>query len=121
MKLVSYLREETDQLAILVDGLLYHTQELHPDLPNNMGMFLMMWEDVIDIAKQADALLKTGKNPGSAIGIPVGNVQLLSPVPFPTSCRVLLTSVAFTSPFLSSIRTSLREVYPRIFRFRNAL
>lgn len=87
MKLVSYLREETDQLAILVDGLLYHTQELHPDLPNNMGMFLMMWEDVIDIAKQADALLKTGKNPGSAIGIPVGNVQLLSPVPFPTSCR----------------------------------
>ncbi|MCW3462674.1 fumarylacetoacetate hydrolase family protein [Chitinophaga nivalis] len=87
MKLVSYLREETDQLAILVDGLLYNTQELHPDLPNNMGMFLMMWEDVITIAQQADALLKSGKNPGSAHGIPVTDVQLLSPVPFPTSCR----------------------------------
>lgn len=87
MKLVSYLREETDQLAILVNGLLYNTQELHPDLPNNMGMFLMMWEEVIEIAKQTDALLKEGKHPGSATGIPVNSVQLLSPVPFPTSCR----------------------------------
>lgn len=87
MKLVSYLREETDQLAILVDGLLYNAQELHPDLPNNMGMFLMMWEDVIDIAKQADAHLKAGKNPTRATGVPIGSVQLLSPVPFPTSCR----------------------------------
>ncbi|PSL49579.1 fumarylacetoacetate hydrolase [Chitinophaga niastensis] len=87
MKLVSYLREETDQLAILVNGLLYNTQELHPDLPNNMGMFLMMWEDVIDVAIQADALLKNGKNPGSAIGVAVESVQILSPVPFPTSCR----------------------------------
>lgn len=87
MKLVSYLREETDQLAILVNGLLYNTQELHPDLPNNMGMFLMMWEEVIEIARQTDALLKEGKHPGSATGIPVNSVQLLSPVPFPTSCR----------------------------------
>ncbi|WP_142684277.1 fumarylacetoacetate hydrolase family protein [Chitinophaga polysaccharea] len=87
MKLVSYLREETDQLAILVNGLLYNTQELHPDLPNNMGMFLMMWEEVIEIAKRTDALLKEGKHPGSATGIPVNSVQLLSPVPFPTSCR----------------------------------
>ena len=87
MKLVSYLREETDQLAILVDGLLYNAQDLHPDLPNNMGMFLMMWEDVIEIAKRADALLKAGKNPTGATGIPVKNEQLLCPVPFPTSCR----------------------------------
>ncbi|MDQ0105031.1 fumarylacetoacetate (FAA) hydrolase [Chitinophaga terrae (ex Kim and Jung 2007)] len=87
MKLVSYLREETDQLAILANGLLYNTQDLHPDLPNNMGMFLMMWEDVIEIAKQADAMLKEGKHPGGATGIPVDSVDLLSPVPFPTSCR----------------------------------
>jgi fumarylacetoacetate (FAA) hydrolase len=87
MKLVSYLREETDQLAILANGLLYNTQDLHPDLPNNMGMFLMMWEDVIEIAKQADAMLKEGKHPGGATGIPVASVDLLSPVPFPTSCR----------------------------------
>jgi fumarylacetoacetate (FAA) hydrolase len=87
MKLVSYLREETDQLAILVDGLLYNAQDLHPDLPNNMGMFLMMWEDVIEIAKRADALLKAGKNPTGTTGIPLENEQLLCPVPFPTSCR----------------------------------
>ncbi|RFS22424.1 fumarylacetoacetate hydrolase family protein [Chitinophaga silvatica] len=87
MKLVSYLREESDQLAILHDGLLYNTQDLHPDLPNNMGMFLMMWEDVIEIARQADTMLKNGKHPGGATGIPVSAVELLSPVPFPTSCR----------------------------------
>ena len=87
MKLVSYLREESDQLAILHDGLLYNTQDLHPDLPNNMGMFLMMWEDVIELALQTDASLKSGKHPGGAIGVAVETVEILSPVPFPTSCR----------------------------------
>ncbi|RAJ75443.1 fumarylacetoacetate (FAA) hydrolase [Chitinophaga dinghuensis] len=87
MKLVTYLREETDQLAILVDGLLYNTQDLHPDLPNSIQMFLMAWEDVIDIALHADAQLKAGKKVGSAFGIPFDSVHILAPVPFPTSCR----------------------------------
>ncbi|HEY8916278.1 MAG TPA: fumarylacetoacetate hydrolase family protein, partial [Chitinophaga sp.] len=70
MKLVTYLRDEADQLAILVNGLLYNTQDLHPDLPNNMQMFLLMWEEVIDLAMHADAQLKSGQNKSSAIGIP---------------------------------------------------
>ena len=45
MKLVSYLKEEQDQLAVLVDGLLYDMEYLHPDLPNSMSMFLNYWED----------------------------------------------------------------------------
>lgn len=87
MKLVTYLKEEVDQLAILVNGMLYNTQELHPDLPNNMQMFLLMWEEVIDIALHADAQLKAGTNPGSGMGIPYENVHVLAPIPFPTSCR----------------------------------
>lgn len=87
MKLVTYLRDEADQLAILVNGLLYNTQDLHPDLPNNMQMFLLMWEEVIDLALHADAQLKSGQNKSSAIGIPYESVQVLAPVPFPTSCR----------------------------------
>ncbi|MGN7819665.1 fumarylacetoacetate hydrolase family protein [Chitinophaga sp. 22536] len=121
MKLVSYLREETDQLAILVDGLLYNTQELHPDLPNNMGMFLMMWEDVIDIARQADASLKAGKHPGTAHGIAVDSVQLLSPVPFPTSCR---DGYAFRQHVAAARRNRKVEMIPEfdqypIFYFTN--
>ncbi len=87
MKLVTYLREEADQLAILVNGLLYNTQELHPELPGNMQMFLMMWEEVIDIARHVDEQLKNGQHVGSAMGIPYDSVQILAPVPFPTSCR----------------------------------
>lgn len=87
MKLVTYLREESDQLAILVDNQLYNTQDLHPNLPSNMQMFLLMWEDVIDIAKEADAQLKAGKHVGIATPIPVERVTLMAPVPFPNSCR----------------------------------
>ncbi|MBC9911221.1 fumarylacetoacetate hydrolase family protein [Chitinophaga varians] len=121
MKLVSYLREETDQLAILVNGKLYNTQELHPDLPNNMGMFLMMWEDVIDIARQADSTLKAGKHPGTAHGIPVESVQLLSPVPFPTSCR---DGYAFRQHVAAARRNRKVEMIPEfdqypIFYFTN--
>ena len=31
MKLVTYLKEEHDQLALLVNGMLYDTDMLHPD------------------------------------------------------------------------------------------
>ena len=40
MKLVTYLREEHDQLGILVNGQLYDMDLLHPDLPPGMSMLL---------------------------------------------------------------------------------
>src|SRR6516225_6145576 len=121
MKLVTYLREETDQLAILVDGLLYNTQDLHPDLPNSMQMFLMAWEDVIDIALHADAQLKAGKKVGSAFGIPYNNVHILAPVPFPTSCR---DGYAFRQHVAAARRNRKVEMIPEfdeypIFYFTN--
>ena len=45
MKLVSYLKEEDDQLAILENNLLYDTDLLHTELPSSMTMFLTYWED----------------------------------------------------------------------------
>lgn len=44
MKLVSYLKDEQDQLALLVDGMLYDMEYIHPDLPNTMSMLLNYWE-----------------------------------------------------------------------------
>ena len=88
MKLVTYIREDVDQLALLANGKLYNMQDLHPDLPSTMHMFLQMWEDVIDLAQAIDEQLKSGKSPRNNVhGVPYEDVQLLAPVPFPSSCR----------------------------------
>ena len=88
MKLVTYIHEEVDQLALLVNGQLYNLQDLHPDLPSTMHMFLQMWEDVAGLAMVLDEQLKAGNKPRSNVhGVPYDQVQLLAPVPFPSSCR----------------------------------
>jgi fumarylacetoacetate (FAA) hydrolase len=86
MKLVSYLKDEHDQLAVLVNGLLYDMEYLHPDLPNSIGMFLNYWEDALTIAQGGAQMIEEGRI-AQGKGIPVDSVQLLSPIPFPTSCR----------------------------------
>lgn len=86
MKLVSYLYHEHEQLAIYHDGLLYNMDKIHPELPNTMGMFLNYWDDVIGIAQRGNqAIIEGGISASKAI--PLDDLQLLAPVPFPTSCR----------------------------------
>ncbi len=86
MKLVSYLNDGHDQLAILVDGFLYDTDFIHPDLPQSMNLFLHYWSDVMPAALACDAAIKDGRI-SKEKGFPVSDVKLLSPVPMPTSCR----------------------------------
>ncbi|HWI93550.1 MAG TPA: fumarylacetoacetate hydrolase family protein [Flavisolibacter sp.] len=86
MKLVSYLREEHDQLAVLINGLLYDMEYLHPDLPNSMGMFLNYWEDALPIAIGGAEMIEEGKI-AQGKGVPFDSVEVLSPIPFPSSCR----------------------------------
>jgi fumarylacetoacetate (FAA) hydrolase len=86
MKLVSYLKDEHDQLAVLVNGLLYDMEDLHPDLPNTMGMFLNYWEESFPVAQEGVLMIEEEKI-ARGKGIPVDSVPLLAPVPFPTSCR----------------------------------
>jgi len=86
MKLVSYLSEEHDQLAFLVDGFLYDCDLLHPALPNSMNMFLHYWDDMFPVAKQVNEAIKDGRL-NKEKGIAISGVQLLAPIPFPTSCR----------------------------------
>eukprot|EP01136_Pigoraptor_vietnamica_P025244 Opistho-1_new@79035 len=86
MKLVSYLNDGRDQLAFLVDGLLFDCDALHPELPNSMNMFLHYWEDMYPIAQKVEAAIKSGKISHEQ-GAPIEEMQLLAPVPFPTSCR----------------------------------
>ncbi|HEX9514316.1 MAG TPA: fumarylacetoacetate hydrolase family protein [Puia sp.] len=86
MKLVSYLKEEHEQLAVLVDGLLYDMELIHPDIPNTMSMFLNYWDELLPIAQAGDLSIREGHiGPGKAV--PLKNVTVLAPVPVPTSCR----------------------------------
>ena len=73
-------------MAILVDGLLYDTDLMHPDLPVSMSMFLNYWEDIIPIASGINRIITEGKISRQQ-GIPYEEVQILAPVPHPTSCR----------------------------------
>src|SRR4051812_47551433 len=86
MKLVSYLKDGQDQLAFFADGLLYDTDLMHPDLPISMGMFLNYWEDVFPVASGIYKVISEGKISRQQ-GIPNEDVQILAPVPHPTSCR----------------------------------
>jgi fumarylacetoacetate (FAA) hydrolase len=86
MKLVSYLKDEHDQLAILVEGLLYDMEYVHPDLPNNMNMFLSYWSDYLVMAQLGELAIKEG-HISKDKGIPYASATVLAPVPFPASCR----------------------------------
>ena len=120
MKLVSYLKEEHDQLALLVDGLLYDMDLIHPDLPNSMGMFLNYWEDVFPVA-QGGVLMIEEEKIARRKGIPYDSVQILAPVPFPTSCR---DGYAFRQHVAAARRNRKAEMIPEfdqypIFYFTN--
>jgi len=86
MKLVSYLRDEHEQLAVYIDGWLYDMELLHPDLPNTMSMFLNYWEDAFPMALGGEIMVKEGKISKNK-AVPYESVQLLAPVPFPSSYR----------------------------------
>lgn len=85
MKLVSYLKEDHAQLAILENGLLYDMDSLHPSLPVSMTMFLNYWDDSFMIANSILQQIKDGSN--RYRGVPLENQFLFAPVPSPVSCR----------------------------------
>src|SRR5271169_4429561 len=86
MKLVSYLKNGHDQLAFWVNDYLYDADLLHPELPSSMTMFLNFWEETFPIAAAINDSIIEGRI-GKQNGVAGAEVQLLSPVPFPTSFR----------------------------------
>ncbi len=120
MKLVSYLKDNHDQLAILVDGYVFDMEKLHPDLPNTMSMFLQYWDDALPMALGGELMVKEGRIDISK-GLPVESVYLLSPVPFPPSCR---DGYAFRQHVAAARRNRKVEMIPEfdqypIFYFTN--
>jgi fumarylacetoacetate (FAA) hydrolase len=86
MKLVTYMQDEHDQLALLVNGILFDMELIHPEFPGNMHMFLNYWADFFPVAQAAELSILDGTiSPDK--GIKYEDVQVISPVPFPSSCR----------------------------------
>src|SRR3982750_655024 len=120
MKLVSYLKEERDQLAVLVDGLLFDMEDLHPDLPNSMSMFMNYWEDNFPMVDGGILMIEEEKI-SKKKGTPLESVQVLPPVPFPPSCR---DGYAFRQHVAAARRNRKVEMIPEfdqypVFYFTN--
>lgn len=86
MKLVSYLRDGQDQLALLVDGLLYNMDEVNTNLSGSISMFLNYWEDALPMVQNAADAIQAKRFLQNR-GIPYKDAHLLSPVTFPSSLR----------------------------------
>jgi fumarylacetoacetate (FAA) hydrolase len=86
MKLISYFKSGHDQLALLYNEYLYDLNSLSVDLPGNMADFLKNWDSNFATATGAEIGLKEGATYSGNI-IPYNSVQLLAPVPLPTSLR----------------------------------
>ncbi len=113
MRLVSYLKDEQDQLALLVDGLLFDMEFIHPDLPNTMSMFLNYWESCFQMAKAGEISIREGKISKSR-GILYEGVNVLAPVPFPNSCR---DGYAFRQHVAAARRNRRAEMIPEFDQF----
>ncbi len=120
MKLVTYTKNEQQQLALLVNGMLYDTDVLHPDLPVSMAMFLIYWDDVMPLAFAVEQRIKEGLV-RNVMATPFENADILAPVPHPTSCR---DGYAFRQHVAAARRNRRVEMIPEfdqypIFYFTN--
>jgi fumarylacetoacetate (FAA) hydrolase len=120
MKLVSYIRDEHEQLGVLVNDTIYGMEVLHPDLPTSMSMFLNYWEESYPVAQAGELMLREGTRTSNK-GVLLKDVQLIAPVPFPTSCR---DGYAFRQHVAAARRNRKVEMIPEfdqypIFYFTN--
>jgi fumarylacetoacetate (FAA) hydrolase len=113
MKLVTYLKDEHEQLAVLINNMVYDMDVLHPDLPNSMNMFLSYWEDIFPTAQAGELMLREGTR-SSKKGLPLDSVQLIAPVPFPPSCR---DAYAFRQHVAAARRNRKAEMVPEFDQF----
>jgi fumarylacetoacetate (FAA) hydrolase len=86
MKLISYLKDEHDQLAIVVNDVVYDLDNISTELPSSMTMMLNYWEDYYPMALGVENGILEGRYEKQKTAL-LDEVKLLAPVPFPTSCR----------------------------------
>ena len=108
MKLVTYIKEEQEHLAMLINDLLYDMEAIHPELPVSMAMFLNYWDDYFPVAQNAEQRILSGLS-GTGKAISLADKILLAPVPYPTSCR---DAYAFRQHVAAARRNRNAEMIP---------
>jgi fumarylacetoacetate (FAA) hydrolase len=86
MKLVSFLYRQQEHLGFIRDEQAFPLQLLDERLPGTMDPFLLQWETLMPLAREAEKKIMNDL-PLRRIGIPVADLQLLAPVPRPGSFR----------------------------------
>lgn len=87
MKLVSFLNgADEDELGLLHEEFVYSFSKLDKTLPTNMSDFLFEGDDAMEKAKRIAKDVEENPNKYTA-KTPLEEVNLLAPVPFPSSLR----------------------------------
>ena len=117
---MTYLKDGHEQLAVLLNEIVYDMESIHPDLPNTMSMFLNYWEDAYPLTLAWELMMKEGTKTSNK-GIALSDVEIIAPIPFPTSCR---DGYAFRQHVAAARRNRKVEMIPEfdqypIFYFTN--
>ncbi len=83
MIFISYQKNNTIRLGLLVGQNLYDLNSLNSAIPDNMSAFLEAGDEAMKLAKQVENDLKI--NPNATVTI--HDFETVAPVPNPTSCR----------------------------------
>jgi fumarylacetoacetate (FAA) hydrolase len=86
MQIISYLNGNQDQLAVVVNEQVYNLDDINSELPSSMTMMLNYWEDYYPMTVAVCEGIINGRY-SKVKTKSIHDVQLLAPVPFPTSCR----------------------------------
>lgn len=86
MKLVTYLKNEKEQLAFLHNNQLFDTQLANSQLPSTMMELLQQWENLEKMAKETYHSIVSG-NAHHSPQAQFDAASIMAPVPRPTSCR----------------------------------
>ena len=118
MKLVTFKYAEKSKLGIYINNRVYDINSIDAAIPDNMRDFLNAGERTMQLAKGVEKRLQ-GRN--NEVGVPVEKVQLMAPVPHPSSCR---DGYAFRQHVASARRNRKVDMIPEfdqypIFYFTN--
>jgi fumarylacetoacetate (FAA) hydrolase len=86
MKLISYLQDQQEYFGLIRDGQVYSLQELDERLPQIIDPFLLQWNLLLPLVRDAEQRLIADPRL-QASGLPLREVRLLAPVPRPGSFR----------------------------------
>lgn len=82
MRLISYRKERKDHLAFVAGDRAYDVAASGALLPGNINAFLQSWETALaNLQRDQPSMMK------KTAGIPLDQLTLMAPIPYPTSCR----------------------------------